>query len=50
MDGFHFFYVFHDTNHTIGHGGKVRDDDGDEEDGYDETLSKKKFEKKAQFY
>lgn len=24
--------------HYSGHGGKVRDDDGDEEDGYDETL------------
>lgn len=24
--------------HYSGHGGKLRDDDGDEKDGYDETL------------
>ena len=24
--------------HYSGHGGRVRDQDGDEEDGYDETL------------
>jgi len=24
--------------HYSGHGGKVRDDDGDEKDGFDETL------------
>jgi hypothetical protein len=27
-----------DFNTRLGHGGKLRDDDGDEKDGYDETL------------
>jgi len=34
--------------HYSGHGGKVRDDDGDEKDGYDETLVPVDFQSAGQ--
>jgi Caspase domain len=34
--------------HYSGHGGKIRDDDGDEKDGYDETLVPVDYEAKGQ--
>lgn len=34
--------------HYSGHGGKVRDDDGDEKDGYDETLIPVDYQKAGQ--
>jgi hypothetical protein len=34
--------------HYSGHGGKVRDDDGDEKDGYDETLVPVDYESAGQ--
>jgi len=34
--------------HYSGHGGKLRDDDGDEKDGYDETLVPVDYDSKGQ--
>ena len=34
--------------HYSGHGGRVKDDDGDEEDGYDETLIPVDYQKAGQ--
>ena len=34
--------------HYSGHGGKLRDDDGDEKDGYDETLVPLDYQSKGQ--
>eukprot|EP00241_Pyramimonas_parkeae_P008182 CAMPEP_0114261146 /NCGR_PEP_ID=MMETSP0058-20121206/20943_1 /TAXON_ID=36894 /ORGANISM="Pyramimonas parkeae, CCMP726" /LENGTH=168 /DNA_ID=CAMNT_0001376585 /DNA_START=44 /DNA_END=550 /DNA_ORIENTATION=- len=34
--------------HFSGHGGRIRDDDGDEEDGYDETLYPSDFKTAGQ--
>jgi hypothetical protein len=36
--------------HYSGHGGKLRDDDGDEEDGYDETLVPVDYETAGQIW